>query len=224
MILPRDDLRVSEKKQLAGDINVRDHEMDALAAARYAYKQFEDLFRRVEKNVPNGEWGNVKKKLVLDEASNIKAARQIKAVVLRQEKRLKKRTGENELAELKKENVILRKKLQALESRPERTKIIRVGDKVAETRLMTIKHKEQEINELKKQVSLLEARIGIYAMGGVPVGDEIVIAGKRICVDEDVIKGLDIRTKDGIQFIMRAELEKVATRKIVEDIMSEYRS
>jgi stalled ribosome rescue protein Dom34 len=100
------------------------------------------------------------------------------------------------------------------ESQPERTKIINVGDKVAETRLMTIRQKEHEIRKLGDEIQLLKKKIGIYAIGGVPVGDEVLLAGKQIKVDEDISRPTKGKR---IAMTMRIRVEKTSFRKRMTD-------
>ena len=90
-----------------------------------------------------------------------------------------------------------------LESKPEKTKIIRVGDsKVAESRLRTIKYKDKEIRELRDRIHELKSRIEIYAVGGVPINDEIVLAGKKIAIGGKLIKNIKVWTKNGINLLI----------------------
>ena len=52
IIAPKDDLGFEEKRSLLQNFDVRnDHERDALAAARYAYKELEPLLRRISKSL-----------------------------------------------------------------------------------------------------------------------------------------------------------------------------
>jgi hypothetical protein len=51
----------------------------------------------------------------------------------------------------------------------------------------------------------------------------VVLAGKKIEVNGELIQGLKIETKGGIQFVSKAGLEKLASKKVVKDLLSEYR-
>ena len=166
----------------------------------------------------------MKKRLILDEAVNIREALVVKKKTTRGPRIPKAKTGETELAKLKRENRILKKRIKELESRPEKTKVIRISDSgVAESRLRTIKYKDKEIRELKDKIQQLKSCIEIYAAGGVPINDEIVLAGKRIAVRGELIKDIKIRTKNGINYVMRSDLETVASKIVVKYLLSEYR-
>lgn len=77
LVIPEESLSMRQKQKLISNFRIRfknDHERDALASAMFAYKLYKPLFDRIEKEVPREKINEVKKKLVLREARNIKEA------------------------------------------------------------------------------------------------------------------------------------------------------
>jgi len=65
VIRPKEDLKVSEKRELSFEHNARnDHETDALASALFAYKEIGGLFKKIEVFVERNNKSSIKDKII----------------------------------------------------------------------------------------------------------------------------------------------------------------
>jgi len=65
VVRPKEDLKVSEKRRLVFEHNVRnDHETDALASALFAYKEIDGLLKKIEVFVERNNKSSIKDKII----------------------------------------------------------------------------------------------------------------------------------------------------------------
>lgn len=238
LICPDHDLGGKEKKILTQNFKLLSHKRDALAAAMVAYGIYEDLFKRIEASVPKKRQEVVKKKLVLDEAMNIRDAMIEEKEEEKKEKKIKVRTGEDEIIELKRKNHLMRKKIKDLEEklRDSSQKIRSLSkvpgksiDSVSEHRLQNIRHLSKEMRKLRNEMKILETKNKIFSSGGVPLDQVFILGGRKvivgkakgaICLEKSDFKILEI---DGVEYVAVKEIEKAVGEKIIEDVISDYR-
>ena len=163
---PPHDLKVGEKQRITEDIPTKDdHQRDACAAALFAFKKYQSLFKKVDsflKKIGKEEKGDeVKKKLLFREAKNIKDAlkEKVEEVNLQKKKRVKHLEKENEATVLRKEITYLRNKLDEI-----KTELKKEKGKNRELReKLSLKKSNKELLQLadkrKSVISSLEEKI-----------------------------------------------------------------
>ncbi len=179
LVWPEQDLQVDEKRNLV-DVETRnDHEFDAYASAKYAFKQYQNLLRRVEEVLEDEgkeELTDELKYLVVKEDMSIKEG--IEYLERDEEEsseeenpvKVKVVRPENEIEELEKEITLLEQKNQSLKSKVEglREENQKLKDRIKGMPVdQVVKEKENTIQKLgdkleKKEetVEVLNEKIG----------------------------------------------------------------
>ena len=190
IVLPNKNLKVGEKIKIVKDHFVElklenDHQRDALASAIFAFEKFKPLFDKIEKVLKKegniDEIDNVKKKIILGEASNIKSALKKKEVpeeyreLMYEQKRerkiikLKNKLKElnNTISKLKEKNkeikpkyVVRDKKLLDIINKKEDT-IIKLNEEILDYKI--------KIKELNNEINKLNLKMKYIMKGFIPV-------------------------------------------------------
>lgn len=122
-VYPKKDLKRFEKKELAnGEVFLNDHEQDALAAAKFAFKKYHTLFRKAKSYVDKYSKHELEDKII---EKVLKGKCSITAAVLELEKKEPVKKIEEKKTEakikietvLRKENLALRKMINKLQKR-----------------------------------------------------------------------------------------------------------
>ena len=243
LFVPDHDLGVKEKKELAYGHGFIGHKRDSLAAALFAYNFYEPLFKKIDTIAPRKERDEVKKKILLDEAINIRdALRERKEKEKGELKKRRERVGDHGLSKLKRDNAMLRRKIKSLEEKLKNIESIPRGrihrDTLSENRLRTIRQMSKELERRKQELDYMGKKNKVLSFGGVPIEDEIFVSGKKVVVGKGKRKGekgkirrvihidsknLKVLEMDGVEYVMLKDVEKVIANEIVKGLLSEYR-
>ncbi len=177
LVVPEEDLKVEEKRNLVNAETSNDHELDAHASAKHALKDYKTLFRRIDEVVEKEGKEHLRdqlKYLVIKEGMSITDAidyleeeeepdreeEKVKVKTVRPEKEIEEK--EKQIALLEQENEKLSDKIGELEDKNDRLQDRIEGmpvDQVVKEKERTIKNLGDRLAEKQDQVKELEEEI-----------------------------------------------------------------
>ncbi len=203
LFTPDYDLPVEKKRELAARWPTsNDHERDSLAAAVYAYYNFQNKIRRIEKQVGE-ELERIKARVLKGEkVSDLMAP----AEVIEKDKELLAQMGA-----LRKENRELKEELEAIRSAHHKSPHAMLRDAAKEAKRLMLKLAEGELVVLKEAPSL-----AYLDLKNIPVKKGDLILSRSKGWDNNGLRFLESRRVGAI--ISPIDIESIAPHAKIEDI------